>query len=489
MRRLSPALLCAALYFCVFPSTKSVFAQAYLGAGGPRVASGSAAARSSAAEVPAASRPSQPTTPVTTETVGGKVTYYLRSTVSFRNFLEAGFLTGIPNLPSAPAQPQPAAVLDYTSGKAYENQMNAYGDAMDNWRRDSEDELRYRGRRFAVGLATAETRDLFSNMLFPIALRQQGRYVPANLDSSFDQRMGHAFASIVVTPGDNGHLQPNWSKWLGTVGAAYVGREIYASELNVPQLERSQFVERYIGYSLAGDLATNVGRELVRTAIRPDLQTYESRGPATQDSYYPLSIGGKFFYWAHSTYAMRNFVQGALIAGIPTVDSQPEYPATPVITTEQQELAFDAVLAQYGQQVQGWRDSLEDNVRYHERRLIGGFGESETQEFLSNFLVPATTRMDPRYIPLGAGHSFGSRVGNAFSGLVVGHMDSGRRMVNLPVLVGTVGAAFIAREAYYPKLGVDSLESNRVLGKTIGFNLAADSIFNLFNEFHTRRSF
>ena len=427
--------------------------------------------------------------PVTTLTWGMKLDWYLRSTVSFRNFLEAGFLAGIPNLPSAPAQPQPPAAITIDGVQNYANAMDAYGDAMDAWRRSSEDELRYRGRRFAVGLATAETRQLLSNFAIPVALHQDPRYVPSYIDGPFSQRLWHAVSAIAVTRSDSGHLVPNYSKLGGTVAAAFIGKEVYAKEFDVPQLETGQFVRRYIGYSLAGDLATNVGRELVRSAIKPDIEMYSSQGVATQDSYYPLSAGGKFFYWARSTYGLRNFIQSALMAGIPNIPDQPEQPAVPNITTEEEALEFDAIFVQYGEDIQAWRDNLEDDVRYHERRLIGGFSESETQQFLANFALSTTLGMDPRYIPLGAGHSASSRMGNAFSSIVMGHMDSGRKMVNVPLLAGTVGAAFMAKELYYPKLGVPELESNRVLAKTIGFNFAADGLLNLFGEFFIRKGF
>jgi hypothetical protein len=301
--------------------------------------------------------------------------------------------------------------------------------------------------------------------------------------------MWHAVSAIAVTRSDSGHLVPNYSKLGGTVAAAFIGKEVYAKEFDVPQLETGQFVRRYIGYSLAGDLATNVGRELVRSAIKPDIEMLTSQGVATQDSYYPLSAGGKFFYWARSTYGLRNFIQGALMAGIPDIPDQPEQPAVPVITTEEEALEFDAIFVQYGEDIQAWRDNLEDDVRYHERRFIGGFSESETQQLLANFALSTTLGMDPRYIPLVPGHSASSRMGNAFSSIVMGRMDSGRKMVNVPLLAGTVGAAFIAKELYYPKLGVPELESNRVLAKTIVFNFAADGLLNLFGEFFIRKSF
>ena len=347
----------------------------------------------------------RPASTVTTITWGTKLNYYLRSTVSFRNFLEAGFLAGIPNLPSAPSQPQPPAEITIDGVQNYANAMDAYGDAMDTWRRSSEDELRYRASRFEVGLATAETRQLLSNLAIPVALHQDPRYIPAYIDGGFGQRMWHAVSSIAVTRSDSGQLVPNYSKLGGTVAAAFIGKAVYAKEFDVPQLQTRRFVYHYIGYSLAGDVATNVGRELVRTVIKPDIEMYNAEGPATQESYYPISVGAKFVYWAHSTYGMRNFIQGALMAGIPNIPDQPDQPAVPNITTQEQALAFDAIFVQYGNDIQSWRDNLEEDVRYHERRLIGGVSESETQQFLANFVLPVALGMDPRYIPLGPGHS------------------------------------------------------------------------------------
>jgi hypothetical protein len=418
-----------------------------------------------------------------------KFTYYLRSTVSPRNFLEAGLIAGIPNLPSAPVQPAEPAVLNFETGKAYEDAMDAYGNGMDTWRRTSEVELRDRGRRFAVGMATAETRDFLSNFLLPVALREDPRYLPADIDQNFGNRVGHAFASIVVTHTDGGRLTPNLSKWAGTVGAALVAKQFYSSEFNAPRLSTNQFVARYVGFSLAGDLATNVGRELVRSIQRTDIQRLRDYGSPTEEHYYSLSAGGKFLYWAHSTYAPRNFAQGILFAGYPNVPDQPEYPATPNITTEQEELAFDQVLTNYGRTVQSWRENMENDVRYHERRLIGGVSESETQEFLTKFLLPTAFRMEPRYISSGPGTGFGKRLGNAFSSVVITRTNSGRHMINLPLLIGTPGAALIAQQVYYPQLGLTRLEQNSVMGKTIGFNFAGDVLINLMSELFSRRSY
>lgn len=419
---------------------------------------------------------------------GSKLTYYLSSTVSSRDFLEMGMISGIPNLPTAPKQPVFCSNAG-SCGPAYENSMEQYGNDMDSWRRVSEVQLRYRGRRAAVGIATAETRVFFSNFLLPVALRENARYEPADLHASFASRIGHAAASVAVTRGNNGLLQPNFAKIGGTVGAALMGRMFYADEFNVPQLNTGRFIGKYIGYSLAGDVATNVSRELIRSIVRNEILTGQRQGPATADSYYPLSVQAKFVYWAHSTYSVRNFVQGALMAGIPNVTDQPEEPAEPVIRTKQDRINFDQSLINYGVQIQTWRDNLEQDARYHSRRLLAGLSESETQLFLSNFVLAAPLKIDPRYIPLGSGHGAGARFGHALAGVVVARRDNGRNFFNIPVIGGTVGAAYIGQQYIYPQFGVDRLNRDEVLGRTIGLNLAADTIFNVIREILPRKTF
>jgi hypothetical protein len=420
----------------------------------------------------------------------GIIGYYLRSTYSVRNFLDAGLIAGIPNLPSAPKQPQPPATLNATTGPIYENEMDAYGNGMDNWRRSSEVELRYRGRRAAVGLATAETRDFLGNLFLPLVLREDPRFVPSSLNAGLGSQLGHAVSSVFVTtsPG-GGYWIPNFAHLLGTAGAAVMGKEIYASEFDVPQLHTNKFVYKYIGYSLAGDVATNVARTLVRASIKGDLQNWSKQGPPTEDNYYPLSVTGKLAYWAETTYSPRHFIEAGLMSGIPNVTDQPEYPQAPPINTTAEELAYDEQLIAYGNNVQAWRRTLEENIRANARRAIGGMSESETQGLLQYFVLPVVFRQEGRYIPLGSGHSGGARFLHAFSSLAVTRTNSGGRNINLSVLGGTVLAAVIAQQAYYPQLGTENLTSNRVLGKTIGFNFAADALLNLFHEILPQRNF
>ena len=195
-------------------------------------------------------------------------------------------------MPIAPTGSDPIAAQNY------QNAMNTYGNEIDTWLQVNEKMLRYRADRFEVGFATAETRQLISNLALPLALHQQARYLPAPVNSDMSERMWNAASSIVVTRSDAGLLVPNYSKLGGTVAAAFLGKALFAKEFNAPELDSNHFVARYIGYSLLGDLATNTAHELVRAALEPDLTMYNLHGRANDDSYYPLSIGGKLVYWA-----------------------------------------------------------------------------------------------------------------------------------------------------------------------------------------------
>ncbi len=417
--------------------------------------------------------------------VPGRVGYYLSSTWSIRNLLEALAIAGVPELTAAPTRPSPGAAN-------YQQQLDSYGDQLDNWFHVNEKTLRYHADRFGVGFATAETRQLLSNLVLPLALHQEARYLPAPVNVNLSERMGNAAASIVVTRNDAGKLVPNYAKLGGTVAAAFLSKELYANAFHAPELDSGHFATRYIGYSLLGDLATNVGHELVRAAREPDMTYYNLHGRSTDDAYYPLSLGGKLVYWLRSTYAPRVFVAAALVGGLPDInliENRPQDPKRSDPSTWNGDTTYDAAYNDYGSRLLGWKDQVENNLRYHGRRFAGGLAEAETQTTLQNLLIPVLFNMDPRYVPLGAGYTTGERFGHALAGLVVSHTDAGARTINLPVLAGTVGAAFLAKDVYYPKLGTPALETDGVLAKTLCLNFAADGLYNVIGEFLRHRGY
>ena len=259
--------------------------------------------------------------------------------------------------------------------------------------------------------------------------------------------------------------------------------------MGVPRLNSNRFVWRYLGYSVAGDEATNIAHELIRASLSPDLTPIVAEGNATESNYYPLSTTAVVLSWARSTYAPRNFIQGALIAGLPNLPSEPVYPAKPSLDSKAAEIAYANAVLQYGTDMENWRRTTDVGVRYRGRRFLGGFSESETQEFLAHCLLSLTFRTDSRFIPSGSDQSVPSRLGNAFTQVVVAHTNSGNRILNAPLLGGTVGAAFLAQHLYYAQLGVPELATNSLTARTIGFNLAGDVLLNVIREFAPRRSF
>lgn len=419
----------------------------------------------------------------------GKVSYYLHSTVSPRTWLEGFALAGVPNITTAPIQPRAPSTDDPVLSLQYQQAIDAYDDEIDAWRRVNEATLRYHGYRLGVGIGTAETRELFSNLVLPLALHQEARYIPAPVNSDLSERIGHALASIVMTTNDAGSPVPNYSKLGGTVAAAFIAKSVYAKAFNAPELDSTHFATRYIAYSLAGDAATNTVRELIRAAREPDLTFSDLHGRATEESYYPLSIGGKFIYWVRSTYAVRNFASAVLLASRPVIPKEPAEPVANDPSTYNGYTNYDSAYNHYGDALLAWKDGIENDVRYRATRLGAGFAESETQELLANLALPVLFDLDPRYVPLGAGHAAGQRFGHAIEGLWVTHTDAGNRTVNLPVLGGTLGAAFLAKDVYYPQLGLPSLQTSSVFARTVTANLALDALYNVIGEFVRRRGY
>ncbi len=415
--------------------------------------------------------------------VPGKIKYYLASTVSLRTFAEAMAVAGIPNLSSPPLEPIAPVHPTQSQSDAYDSELDAYSDAIHAWIRTNGATARYHGRRFEVGFAAAETRELFSNLVLPIALKQDPRYLPAPINSDLSGRMLNAAESIVLTSNDDGKIVPNYSKLGGTLIAGIVAKSFYANEFKAPELDSSHFLIRYVGYSLLGDFATNAAHELVRAAMEPDLDYYQLHGRATDDSYYPLSLGGKTVYWLRSTYALRNFVTAFLVASLPNIPNLPYHPLPNDPSTWNGWITYEQAHQNYGVQLLEFKRGAEEQLRYHDRRLIGGFSESETEMFLQNFAIPVVFGEDPRYVPLGVGHPTGERFGHALKGLVITHTDAGKKTLNLPVLGATIGAAFLAKEAYYPQLGVTRLEENKVLANTLVLNFGADAVYNIIGEF------
>lgn len=423
----------------------------------------------------------QPVWSVSRSHVPDKLSYGLGSLVSLRNVVEVFAIGGFPYIGGAPHQP---LLLPGEDPAVYQQAMDGYGHAMDGWLHKTDANLRFHAYRYEVGLATVETRQLLGSLVLPLALHQEGRYRPAPIDATFDQRMANAAEAIVVTHDDHGRLVPNYSKLISTFTAAYLGSHEYATLFKAPELNNSRFMLKYAGYSLLGDVATNMTREAFRAAVAPDLEVYALHGRSTEDSYYPMSAGAKVVYWARSAYAPRVFVQAFLTASLFSVADLPKEPVY-----NSNAAVYDAEYTAYGEAIAAWRQNLETTARYHARRLYAGLATVETQQMIQNLAVPVGFGIDPRYIPLGKGYDSGQRLSHTFTSLVEARTDSGGHTVNLPVLLGTFGSAILAKELYYPQLGTPALAGTRMFVTTISLNLAADVVGNMWSEFVHHRGY
>ena len=98
--------------------------------------------------------------------------------------------------------------------------MSAFTAGITQWREDrlphktTGDEFADWGSRAARNFATRSTSTFFSSGVYPALFKQDPRYDPSQ-SKSFGRRVVHAASRVVVTRGDDGSLQPNYSRFAG----------------------------------------------------------------------------------------------------------------------------------------------------------------------------------------------------------------------------------------------------------------------------------
>ena len=85
--------------------------------------------------------------------------------------------------------------------------------------KDFEDEFGDWASRFARSFATRTTRTLFTSGFYPALFKQDPRYDRAQKKGLL-HRTGHAVSRVFVTRDDDGHIEPNYSRFAGTVTAS-----------------------------------------------------------------------------------------------------------------------------------------------------------------------------------------------------------------------------------------------------------------------------
>jgi hypothetical protein len=159
----------------------------------------------------------------------------------------------------------------------------------------------------------------------------------------------------------------------------------------------------------------------------------------------PLSLKGKFWLATQDSFDYSSFVVAGMLAGISQAKN-----STP----------------QFHQGAAGYS-------RYYWH----SFADQALGNYLTEAIVPAATREDPRYYTRGRGGLF-RRSGYAISRLLITRNDSGGRTFNFSEIVGN-GAGSGISNLYYPA-------AERTWTKTQQkwlTQVALDGLFNIFKEF------
>jgi hypothetical protein len=105
------------------------------------------------------------------------------------------------------------------------------------------------------------------------------------------------------------------------------------------------------------------------------------------------------------------------------------------------------------------------------------FVDGSIENYMTEAIVPAATREDPRYYTLGQGGFF-KRTGYAVSRLFITRTNAGKSTINLSEIVGAGAAAGIGN-AYYPAEPNPFVKTYQRWGTQVGL----DGVFNVLKEF------
>jgi hypothetical protein len=159
----------------------------------------------------------------------------------------------------------------------------------------------------------------------------------------------------------------------------------------------------------------------------------------------PLSFKSKFWLATQDTFDYSDFIFVAGLAGISMANkSQP---------------SFKQGAAGYG--------------RYYWHLFVDGAIEN----YMTEAIVPAATKEDPRYYTMGKGR-FTKRTGYAVSRLFITRTDAGKSTFNISEIVGAGAAAGIGN-AYYPAQSNPWVKTYQRWGTQVGL----DGVFNVLKEF------
>ncbi|SEG21492.1 Carboxypeptidase regulatory-like domain-containing protein [Bryocella elongata] len=152
----------------------------------------------------------------------------------------------------------PVIILEVAATAGAEQYRNTFP----SWGNDDAESY---GKRFGAALGDELLRHTFSNALYPSIFHQDPRYFYMGPTNKTSTRIWHALESGIITRGDNGHQQLNYSHLLGSASAGAV------SSLYHPRSDSAGYLA---GLNVGIGIGTNAFQALLREFLWPHLTTH-----------------------------------------------------------------------------------------------------------------------------------------------------------------------------------------------------------------------
>lgn len=115
--------------------------------------------------------------------------------------------------------------------------------------------------RFAIRFTTRATNTIFGQGVYAVAFKQDPRYYPSKSKNLF-KRAAYAASRVFVTYDDDGNLEPNYSRWAGSLTSSAIAN-LY--EQSTPGRDRigTDATFRRFGSSFTSGMINNIIREFI----------------------------------------------------------------------------------------------------------------------------------------------------------------------------------------------------------------------------------
>ncbi|HZB46897.1 MAG TPA: hypothetical protein VE360_16690, partial [Pyrinomonadaceae bacterium] len=115
--------------------------------------------------------------------------------------------------------------------------------------------------RWAIRFTSRATNTLLGGGVYPVLFKQDPRYRPSSSKNIFKRAL-HAASRVFVTDDDDGNLEPNYSRWAGSLSSSAIAN-LY--EQSTPGRDRigTDATFRRFGSSFTSGMVNNIIREFL----------------------------------------------------------------------------------------------------------------------------------------------------------------------------------------------------------------------------------